>query len=319
MNDDASAVLVYWNNICVLNKQELKLLDGSRERLAAKGVRLDVRQFGFGYPEHMNEHLRREGSVLPDVFVSADLEVYEDHRVYRRFAEDLYPVRSWCALKDDPRLAVLDRGPHLLPYVVIPLVLYTGSPDSYAGKSLVRIVEEGLPLYFGGVNNSAGKTVTKLVWDLCGKEAARAFLRRSTVGSIPVAAFQTARRDPAAAALVPTVYALTADEEQRFALCPTDGAVAVPSYIAVRRSLPEDVARAVVEEFMSSGFCEMFVKRGRLITTREDSPRDAWVAEHCRTLLLPRPQFFEQVNPEEFYALYASCVPGVNLPGIEPL
>jgi hypothetical protein len=312
MSTAITKVLVYWNNICVLNKRELKLLASTSARLAARGIELDIRQFGFGYPQHMNEYLRIPDSPLPDVFVSADLEIYEDNRVYRRFADELYPVRDWAELADDPRLTALDRGANLLPYVVIPLVLYTKNPRIFEGKSLTQIVDEGLPLYFGGVNNSAGKTVTKLVWDQCGKTAARALLERTTVGDIPVTAFQMARRDPSAAALVPTVYALTADFEQSFALCPTDGAPVVPSYIAVRRSIPEAVGRAIVEEFMSPEFYALFVRQGRLIATRKNSPRDEWVTKHCRALQLPSTRFFEQVSPQEFSDLYSSCVVGVT-------
>jgi len=305
-------VRVYWNNICVLNKQELVLLEKASANLLAQGIRISVSQFGFGYPEHMSDRLRQPGSLLPDVFVSADLEVYEDSRIFGRFKDHLYPVRTWAELPADSRLAVLDRGPCLLPYVVIPLVLYTKNPAAYQGKTLAQIVDEGLPLLFGGVNNSAGKSVTKLVWDRCGKEAARTLLERTVVGDIPVAAFQMAKRDPAAAALVPTVYACTADGQESFAICPADGACAVPSYIAVRRSIPEDIGRAIVAELTAPDFCRMFVARGRLIAASADSPQDEWVSRNCRALQLPSASFFEQVNPEEFYGLYSACVPGVK-------
>ena len=74
-------VLLYWNHICVLHNQEKAFLSRLAESLKAEEIALTVRYFGLGYPEHMSEYLAREDAVLPDLIVSADLEVFEDARL----------------------------------------------------------------------------------------------------------------------------------------------------------------------------------------------------------------------------------------------
>ncbi|MDR2109368.1 MAG: ABC transporter substrate-binding protein [Coriobacteriales bacterium] len=305
---------IYWNNICILNKKELTLLEELAAELAQEGIILKVRQFGLGYPEHLSEHLRNPQNPLPDIIVSADLEVYEDYRVFSRFQQQLYAAANWVKRDDDPRLDAVYRHDTLLPYVVIPLVLYSKDRSSFADKGLEEIVIEMLPLHFGGINNSAGKSVVKLVWDRLGRDAACALLQRCEVAEIPVVAFQAARRETHSAALVPTAFALTADGRKSHAICPSDGAPVVPSYIAARKSLPEVVARRIVEGLTSERFLEMFVNAGRLIAWKANSPKDEWVATQCSRLQLPRPDFFAQVSPEEFYQLYCSAIPSARMP-----
>ena len=75
-------ILLYWNHICVLHRQEKAFLDGLTQKLLSDGIQLEVRYFGLGYPEHMSEYLARPDAVLPDLIVSADLEVFEDPDIF---------------------------------------------------------------------------------------------------------------------------------------------------------------------------------------------------------------------------------------------
>ena len=87
-----TTVLLYWNHICVLHKGEKQFLDRLAERLSNEDIDLRVRYFGLGYPEHMSEYLARPDAILPDLIVSADLEVFEDSRIYRKLEKGLYPL-----------------------------------------------------------------------------------------------------------------------------------------------------------------------------------------------------------------------------------
>ncbi len=77
-----TSILLYWNHICVLHRQEKAFLEDLAQRLRGDGIRLEVRYFGLGYPEHMSEYLARPDAILPDLIVSADLEVFEDLRPF---------------------------------------------------------------------------------------------------------------------------------------------------------------------------------------------------------------------------------------------
>ena len=123
-----TSILLYWNHICVLHRQEKAFLEDLAQRLWGDGIRLEVRYFGLGYPEHMSEYLARPDAILPDLIVSADLEVFEDLRIFSKFKSDLYPAADWIPLRQSPMLNAVQRSPCLLPFVSIPLVYYTRAP-----------------------------------------------------------------------------------------------------------------------------------------------------------------------------------------------
>lgn len=85
-------ILLYWNHICVLHRQEKAFLQELAGRLHREDIELEVRFFGLGYPEHMSEYLARPDAVLPDLIVSADLEVFEDRAIFSKMEPELYPA-----------------------------------------------------------------------------------------------------------------------------------------------------------------------------------------------------------------------------------
>ena len=151
-----TTVLLYWNHICVLHKGEKQFLDRLAERLSNEDIDLRVRYFGLGYPEHMSEYMARPDAILPDLIVSADLEVFEDSRIYRKLEKDLYPVTKWFPLRDGGALDAVRRDNRLLPFVSIPLVYYTRQPDICERTAL----KDWDGLAFGGINNSAARRVS---------------------------------------------------------------------------------------------------------------------------------------------------------------
>ncbi|MFR6375352.1 MAG: hypothetical protein ACLUN5_02145 [Oscillospiraceae bacterium] len=217
-----TTVLLYWNHICVLHKGEKQFLDRLAERLSNEDIDLRVRYFGLGYPEHMSEYLARPDAILPDLIVSADLEVFEDSRIYRKLEKGLYPVTKWIPLRDGGALDAVRRDDRLLPFVSIPLVYYTRQPDICERTAL----KDWDGLAFGGINNSAAKTVVKAVWNRWGRRAACGLLERSNIADMPIGAFQAVRMSQSQTALVPSIYALRADGRETFLRIPQGGACA---------------------------------------------------------------------------------------------
>lgn len=121
-----TTIRLYWNNICVLHRQELQFLNEIREELRKDNIDLDITCFGLGYGRHMSDYLREEDSVLPDLVVSTDLEVFEDERIWNRFREHgLLPLKEFFPVKDIPELGGLKKASALLPYLAIPLMFYS--------------------------------------------------------------------------------------------------------------------------------------------------------------------------------------------------
>ncbi len=93
-------VLLYWNHICILHNYEKMFLEEVKQALLPYDIELNVTYFGMGYPEHMSEYLYKKDAVLPDIIVSADLEVFEDARIFSKLEPDLYPCHDWISFKD---------------------------------------------------------------------------------------------------------------------------------------------------------------------------------------------------------------------------
>ena len=296
-------VLLYWSHICVLHRQEKMFLAKLTEKLRARDIELEVRYFGLGYPQHMFEYLAQPNAELPDIIVSADLEVFEDSRIYNKIRHNLYNVEEWVPLRNIPSLEQVCRAPELLPVASIPLTYFTHTPESCRTKRLT----EQTGLAFGGINNSAVKTVVKYIWEAYGKQAAENILSSSLVTDMPIGAYQAVRQQQANTALCPSLYGLRADEKETFLYTPQEGAVLIPSYFCARKSLPEDVARYIVNEILCQELCDFYVANGDLIlypacTTLHSKQETGLFA--C-----PSAKWLEALDPEEFLAMYTKHLP----------
>ena len=298
-----TSILLYWNHICVLHRQEKAFLEGLAQRLRGDGIRLEVRYFGLGYPEHMSEYLARPDAILPDLIVSADLEVFEDPRIFSKFKSNLYPAADWVPLRQSPMLNAVQRGPCLLPFVSIPLVYYTREPEACAKTSL----PDWRGLAFGGINNSAAKTVVKSVWERWGQVAAAKLLGESLVADMPIRAFQAVRQGQTSTALVPSLYALRVDGRETFLRVPQEGPVLIPSYLCARASAPEWAARRVAERILSRELCDFYAANGDLIVYPAcTGRRSGQEADHA---LCPSAAWLEHLSHVDFYRLYCTKLP----------
>lgn len=298
-----TSILLYWNHICVLHRQEKAFLEGLAQRLRGDGIRLEVRYFGLGYPEHMSEYLARPDAILPDLIVSADLEVFEDLRIFSKFKSNLYPAADWVPLRQSPMLNAVQRGPCLLPFVSIPLVYYTREPEACAKTSL----PDWRGLAFGGINNSAAKTVVKSVWERWGQVAAAKLLEESLVADMPIGAFQAVRQGQASTALVPSLYALRADGRETFLRVPQEGPVLIPSYLCARASAPEWAARRVAERILSRELCDFYAANGDLIVYPACTGRRS--GQEADYALCPSAAWLEHLSHVDFYRLYCTKLP----------
>lgn len=300
-------ILLYWNHICVLHKGEKAFLERLAAALAREDIHLEARYFGLGYPEHMSEYLARPDAVLPDLIVSADLEVFEDPRLFRRLGADLYPAAGWLPLRESPALEAVRRGPALLPVLSIPLVYYTREPEVCARTAL----RDWDGLAFGGINNSAVKTVVKAVWSRWGKSAADGLLARGQTSDMPIGAFQQVRQGAAKTALVPSLYALRADGRETFLCVPREGPVLIPSYFCARNSIPEGAARRVMEGILCPELCDFYAGNGDLIVYPDCTELRS--RQESESYVCPDGAFLAALSPEEFCALY-----GAHLPTFRP-
>lgn len=302
---ERQVVRLYWNHICILHNYEKQYLARLTERLAEQGIDLEVTFFGLGYATHMAEYLAQDDAVLPDMIVTADLEVVEHPRVYERLT-GLYDCENWLPLKDTVAVRAVRRNENLLPVVIIPIVLYGAD---CAEQGLLDIARSPrLRLAFGGINNSAAKTVAKAVWARYGREAAGEVLERAEVTDMPIGAFQAVRTGSADVALVPSLYAMRADGSATYEGIVAEGPLLLPSYLLARDSIPEDVARTVARELLSRELLDFYVTNGDLIAcascvepcSRYEEADPVWALN---------PETLAEIDTEAFYELYCARLP----------
>lgn len=298
-----TSILLYWSHICVLHRQEKAFLKSLTQQLLEENIQLKVRCFGLGYPEHMSEYLARPDAVLPDLIVSADLEVFEDSLIFSKLQPELYPAADWVPLRQGPMLNAVRRGPCLLPFLSIPLVYYTRKPKGCAKTALPYW--HGLA--FGGIHNSAAKTVVKSAWEQWGREAAARLLEESLVTDMPIGAFQAVRQKQADTALVPSLYALRADNRETFLCVPREGPVLIPSYFCARTSAPEWAARRVAESILSRELCDFYAANGDLIVYPACTKLHS--RQKAEYVLCPSAEWLGQLSHQDFYQLYCAKLP----------
>ncbi len=301
-------VLMYWNNICILHKKEKEYIAKITTDLSKKGINLKTRFFGLGYGEHMGEYLAKEKAVLPDVVVSADLEVFEDERIFKTLAGGLHKMSKMVPLRNCEALEAVQRSEYLLPLLAIPLVYYTKNENLQTENTIEHMPD----LVFGGINNSAAKTVVKAVWSRYGKQNVTELLCNAHVTSMPIEAFAKVQKGGSEVALVPSVYALRADGKNSFLKTPKEGVFLTPSYICARNSISREVAKAVISRIAGKELCEFYVEAGDLIVF-PDCCKVKSKQENGRYCTIDK-GFFKNTSAEQFYAFYKAYIQSAQEP-----
>ena len=304
-------VTLYWNHICILHNFEKIYLANLQERLLREGIHLVVRFFGLGYDEHMAAYLARDGAQMPDLIVSADLEVFECAKAFDALGP-LHDCATWLPLKSTAVVQAVKRTDQLLPVVAIPLVLYGGSP--IPNDPLPTLVRNAR-VAFGGIDNSAGKILVKSVWERYGKAVAEELLQRCTATAMPIGAFKAARTKEVDFALVPSLYALRADGTDSFFETPHEGPVLLPSYFCARTSIEDEVARRVCRALLSEELLDFYAANGDLVVCPQQSLKHASTQDDADACLTVSQSFIDALDSRAFYKLYRQPIPPAEVIG----
>lgn len=297
-------VVLYWNHICVLHRFEKEYLERVRVSLAEVGIDLQITYFGLGYQHHLASYLNFDTCVLPDLIVSSDLEVFENARLSGKLAER-YPCSAWIPLKSTPAVNAVRRRDDLLPFMIIPLVLYSSRPCT--GEPLPELAQSQR-LSFGGIDNSAGKTVAKAVWERYGKQRAEQFMDQCLITDMPVQAFQNVRTGAAHSAIIPSFYALRADSRNGYHGVAGEGPLLLPSYFCARTTVSEQDARLVCAALMAEELLDFYVEGGDLIACPAHASQSS-THELAPQVLAVSQSFIDEIDDAEFYAAYRHALP----------
>ena len=297
-------VKLYWNNICILHKLEVEFLKNLQDNLKNKNINLEITYFGIGNPYKLNEYLKMEDAILPDIIVSTDLEIYEDKNIFSKFSNNLYNICEYFHIKDELKTSPICFDNRLLPFLVIPLVFAYNNSFNNTADSIENIIFNNVKTVIGGINNSGAKSIVKAIWSEYGKSSVEQFLSNSTILDMPILSFMDVKNGSANLAITPSIYANRADNKNLYLAYPEDGAIALPSYITASKSLNEETMIEIVSAITSTDFCNSFVKSASLLACLKESENEPLVEKNNFKFLYPSKEWFNTVSSEEFFELY---------------
>ncbi len=296
-------VLMYWNNICILHKKEKEYIEQMKLQLLETGICLKTRYFGLGYGEHMAEYLAKKDAVIPDIIVSADLEVFEDERIFNKLEDQLHNLDGMVNLRECDALQAVKRDNTLLPLLAIPLVYYTKDKEFSTNSS----IEEIPNLSLGGINNSAAKSVVKALWSHYDEKKVSKLLKKAKIVNMPIEAFANVQKGQSMTALVPSVYALRADNKNSFIEIPKEGVFLVPSYICGTKRLERKVIETVIQAITKKELCDFYASNGDLIVFPNSC--DLKSKQEGNRYCVVDKKWFSNIKARDFYQLYKKYIP----------
>ncbi|MCD5410932.1 MAG: ABC transporter substrate-binding protein [Clostridiales bacterium] len=278
-----------WNNICLLSRFE-------EEYINTLGIQeLDVDYFGMGRETGLVDYFKNEANPW-DIVVSTNTDVFQDKSLLHIRKETLL------SLVDEDFLPKLNHPnlysePKFLPFIVIPLVIVINTGKTHLRpKSLEELCSKEYcgQVTFGGIHNSAGRSLIKIIWSLYGKSSAKALLDNSVVGSMPAASFKKVMDGEVPIAVVPTIFAARSGLNDVITVNPIEGAVAIPSFIAINKECPKEEYAIFFEKIAKNKeFHKILWERGKII-----SP---YIEESHIQLCYPEKSFLDSLDDCEFY------------------
>lgn len=280
-------ISMYWNNICVLHRYEKKHIEEVTALLKEQDIHLETEYFGLGYPKKLSEEVKNTWTT-PDIIVSTDLEVFEDPEIYGLFKENLLEIQNLFPLKKEIQNTNLCQDKRLLPFLVIPLVMVFNR-QLLAGQPIPETLKElaVYPKAFGGKANSAGRGIFKQLTWLYGKDFTNLFMENAVILDMPVQALQSVQKGLCPAAITPSLFAFRADDTLLSLRYPKEGALTVPSFIAVKNTLPISLAEWILSKLFTIEFCNFFAESGEIQPCFQHTKDVRMVAEHQYRFVYP--------------------------------
>lgn len=247
-----------WNNVCLLSRLEESFIE-------TKTLNATVEYFGLGRKKDLQTFFQTK---TPDwsVVVSTDTEIFQNPHLLPTYSKDLREFAldyhfDGQGINDDTKVK---------PFILIPLVIVINTTmTALRPTSIHELCDdeyEGLVTY-GGPQNSAGKSLIKAIWSLYGHDALTRFIKNSHAASMPAAAFKLAMDGTHPIAIVPTIFAARQGLHNLISQIPSEGAIAIPSFIAVHNTCDIDNYTSIHDQILANqSFHQILYDRGCIIS-----------------------------------------------------
>lgn len=304
------AFKVYWNNICLLSTKEEEYINNSLEKFENREI--VVEYYGLGKEMALKEKVieeLNEGIINADMILSTDLDIFQDKNLIPSLKDNLAVTKNLAPLRKEIKNSNIIHPLGIFsPFIIIPLIfvvnrsLIPKEKIPYSFEDLLDPYFKG-KIAFGGIHNSAGRSLLKSIWYLLGKEKAEKFIDNSIIDNMPAAAFRRVMIGDAALAIVPTIFAMRAGINNIHRIWPREGAVAIPSYYALKNSGNKLYTEWILENILDKSHQELLKSAGAVIPCHPSVDLPPLAKENNCKLLYPQWDFLHKFDNEYFYFL----------------
>lgn len=299
---------IYWNNICILSRYEENYLKDKLDAIKHKyNIDFQIEYFGLGKEKKLSEKLKEdiENGNMADVIISTDLEIFENNEIYEKYKDKLQDLDNVFSLKDNIRNSNINRNKKLVPFLNIPLLIVGNKKmiKNNIPESIEEVINESF--IFGGINNSAGTSVVKGIWYKYGERGLKNLLENGIIKEMPIQAFHAVKNGQCVLGLVPSVFAKIGDcSEDLKIIWPKDGALSIPSYIAINKSVDLKTIEILKMEIFNEEFSNFFVNRGDIISCFKDTLDKDYFLKNNFNLTYPDDMWFKNLDNKRFEDIY---------------
>lgn len=266
---------IYWSNVCILKKMEKeKLSDWANQWQAQKGLDVKVNFFGLGEEMYINEKIASElqkGDLAANIVVSTDVNIFQNKELLLGQLDQFQTLKEQLPLRDELAQKEIAHPcgcfqPCAVALIIMiynnKLVKETEKPASWADT--LKPEWQG-KIVFGGAELPAGQGFLRGMWYLHGDKGLEQCVKNYRVVTSPAAVLQAVSKGEFAAGVVPLAFTGRKGLENVTEIWPQEGALAVPSYVAIRKDAPKGAIDFVKETLFSEEIQELYSKNAFLI------------------------------------------------------
>ncbi|SHK02107.1 ABC transporter substrate-binding protein [Paramaledivibacter caminithermalis] len=302
---------VYWNNVCLLSTREEKFINNSLKE-SKKENSIIFEYYGLGRKMGLKEKIIEDlsdGTIEADLVISTDLDIFQSKNLIPSKSNELSNIKDLLPLRTAiTNSNIVEPSGIFAPFIIIPLIFVVNKnliPEEKIPYSFEQLLD---PYYknkiaFGGIHNSAGRSLIKSIWYLYGRQKAEEFVTNSIITSMPAAAFKKTMTGEAAISIVPTIFAMRSGINNIVAIWPKEGAVAIPSYYALKKDSDSLCTEWVLHNILGKSHQELLKSAGAVIPCDPDIDLPDLAKENNCSLLYPDWSFLHNFDDDYFYSL----------------
>ena len=294
------SINLFWNNICLITKKEETMVNNI---LKDSPVPFNVEYYGLGRSMTMlskfNEILNT-GEISADVIISTDTDIFHDNRFANLFHDFTSYLDDVPLKKDSSTTSLISENNLFTPFITIPLVIIYNQkalgtlPPPTSFKDLLS--EDYYGKYtFGGQYNSAGKSVVKSIWYTYGKEKTESFVSNANIQTMPAMALRKVLTGETPIGIVPTIFSLRQGINELTMVWPDDGAIPIPSYVAVKKDLDPETISFIYNKLLGIEMQNFLVKHAAILPSHTKVANPNMLNED-NTLMSPSWDFLTTLN-----------------------